>query len=117
MVFPTSGCNLKLHFLDCLRAAAKRDKLKEENFWLHKFRATFATWSLWAGVDLRPVQSYLGHSYLESTMRCLKPSWSQEAPAKQNEVFSLTRVRPDTSEIVGGSTTQARCKRTLSPTE
>jgi len=71
-----------------LKAVAKRAKLKEEDFWLHKFRATFATWSLWAGVDLRTVQSYLGHSDLESTMRYLKPSRSKEARAKQNEVFA-----------------------------
>jgi len=87
-VFPTSGCNIKLDFLDCLKAVAKRAKLKEEDFLLHKFRATFATWSLWAGVDLRTVQSYLGHSDLESTMRYLKPSRSKEARAKQNEVFA-----------------------------
>ncbi|HSZ63607.1 MAG TPA: hypothetical protein VK828_17545 [Terriglobales bacterium] len=32
---------------------AKRAKLDKENFWLHKFRATFAAWSRRAGVDLR----------------------------------------------------------------
>ena len=56
LVFPTSGCNPKLNFLDDLKACAERAKLKKEDFWLHKFRATFATWSLWAGVDLRTVQ-------------------------------------------------------------
>ena len=30
------------------RFVAERAKLDKENFWLHKFRATFATWSLWA---------------------------------------------------------------------
>jgi len=88
LVFPTSGCNVRLDFLDCLKAAAERAELDEDNFWLHKFRATFATWSLWAGVDLRTVQSYLGHKDLESTMRYLKPSRSKEARAKQNEVFA-----------------------------
>ena len=53
LVFPTSGCKPKLDFLDCLKAVAKRAKLNPDEFWLHKFRATFATWSLWAGVDLR----------------------------------------------------------------
>jgi integrase/recombinase XerD len=88
LVFPTSGCNVKLDFLDCLKVVAERAELDKDNFWLHKFRATFATWSLWAGVDLRTVQSYLGHKDLESTMRYLKPSRSQEARAKQNEVFA-----------------------------
>src|ERR1700682_2613852 len=59
-----------------------------DNFWLHKFRATFATWSLWAGVDLRTVQQWLAHSDMESTMRYLKPSRSQQVREKVNEIFA-----------------------------
>jgi len=44
LVFPTGGCKPKLDFLDCLKAIADRAKLDPEHFWLHKFRATFATW-------------------------------------------------------------------------
>ena len=87
LVFPTSGCNPKLDFLDCLKAIAQRAKLNPEGFYLHKFRATFATWSLWAGVDLRTVQNWLGHSDMESTMRYLKPSRSQHVREKVNEIF------------------------------
>src|ERR1700674_1582459 len=89
LVFPTAGCNPKLDFLDGLKAVAERAKLDKENFWLHKFRATFATWSLWAGVDLRTVQQWLGHSDMESTMRYLKPSRSQRVRDKVNEIFEL----------------------------
>jgi site-specific recombinase XerD len=60
LVFPPAGCKPKLDFLDCLKAVAKSAKLNPENFWLHKFRATFATRCLWAGVDLRTVQQWLG---------------------------------------------------------
>ena len=88
LVFPTAGCNPKLDFLDCLKAVAERAKLDEDNFWLHKFRATFATRCLWAGVDLRTVQQWLGHSDMESTMRYLKPSRSQKTREKVNEIFS-----------------------------
>jgi integrase/recombinase XerD len=88
LVFPTSGCNPKLDFLDCLKAVAERAKLDEEDFWLHKFRATFATRCLWAGVDLRTVQQWLGHSDMESTMRYLKPSRSQHVRNKVNEIFA-----------------------------
>ncbi|MBZ5689744.1 MAG: site-specific integrase [Acidobacteriia bacterium] len=88
LVFPTAGCNPKLDFLDCLKAVAERAKLDKENFWLHKFRATFATWSLWAGVDLRTVQQWLGHSDMESTMRYLKPSRSEQVREKVNEIFA-----------------------------
>ena len=41
LVFPTAGCNPKLDFLDCLKACAEGAKLDEDDFWLHKFRATF----------------------------------------------------------------------------
>jgi integrase/recombinase XerD len=77
LLFITTGCTPKLDFLDCLKAAAERAKLSPDSFWLHKFRATYATWSLWAGVDLRTVQQWLvGHTHMESTMRYLKPSRS-----------------------------------------
>lgn len=51
LLFPTAGCNPKLNFLDDLKAVAERAELDKDNFWLHKFRATFATRCLWAGVD------------------------------------------------------------------
>ena len=87
LVFPTAGCNPKLDFLDCLKAIAERAGLDKSNFWLHKFRATFATRCLWAGVDLRTVQQWLGHSDMESTMRYLKPARSKEVRDKVNEIF------------------------------
>jgi site-specific recombinase XerD len=43
---------------------------------------------LWAGVDLRTVQQWLGHSDMESTMRYLKPSRSQHIRDKVNEIFA-----------------------------
>jgi integrase len=88
LVFPTAGCNPKLDFLDCLKACAERAKLDKDDFWLHKFRSTFATRCLWAGVDLRTVQQWLGHSDMESTMRYLKPSRSQKVREKVNEIFA-----------------------------
>jgi integrase/recombinase XerD len=88
LVFPTAGCNPKLDFLDCLKACAERAKLDKDDFWLHKFRSTFATRCLWAGVDLRTVQQWLGHSDMESTMRYLKPSRSHQVRAKANQIFA-----------------------------
>ena len=91
LVFPTAGGNPKLNFLDDLKDCAERAGLNKDNFWLHKFRATFATRCLWAGVDLRTVQNWLGHSDMESTMRYLKPSRSQEVRDKVNTIFGGTR--------------------------
>lgn len=88
LVFSTSGCRVKRDFWDCLKAVVRRTGLEEEKFWLHKFRSTFATRMLWAGIDLRTVQLWLGHSDIESTMRYLKPSRSQETHAKVNKIFA-----------------------------
>jgi integrase/recombinase XerD len=88
LVFPTVGCNPKLDFLACLKAAAERAELDKGGFWLHKFRATFATWHLWSGVDLRTVQQWLGHSDMESTMRYLKPSREAKTHYKVNATFA-----------------------------
>ena len=88
LVFPTAGCRPKLNFLDDLKAVAERASLKPKNFFLHKFRATFATWHLWNGADLRTVQSWLGHSDMESTMRYLKPSRSQATKDQVNATFA-----------------------------
>jgi integrase len=88
LVFPTGRTNPKLDFLDCLKTCAERAELNPEDFWLHKFRATFATRCLWASVDLRTVQQWLGHSDMESTMRYLKPSRSQHVRDKVNEIFA-----------------------------
>jgi integrase len=40
----------------------------------------------WRG--LRTVQQWLGHSDMESTMRYLKPSRSQQVKEKVNEIFA-----------------------------
>jgi integrase len=39
-------------------------------------------------LDLRTVQQWLGHSDMESTMRYLKPSRSQQTRERVNEIFA-----------------------------
>jgi integrase len=87
LLFPTSGGRPKLDFLDACKAIAGRAKLDSNNFWLHKFRSTFATWALWNGVDLRTVQQWMGHTDLESTLRYLKPNRSDAIRDKVNSIF------------------------------
>ena len=76
LLFPTKNGLPKYNFLDIAKAVAKRAGIDESEVWLHKFRATFATRSLWAGVDLRTVQDWMGHTDLASTLRYLKPNHS-----------------------------------------
>lgn len=55
-IFPTRNGAAKFDFLDICERIGKRAKLNPDEFWLHKFRATFATMHLRAGVDLRTVR-------------------------------------------------------------
>lgn len=88
LLFPTSGCKPKNDFLDILKARAKEAELNPDRFWLHKFRATFATWHLQAGVDLRTVQQWLGHTDMESTMRYLRPAQGHTVARRVDATFA-----------------------------
>lgn len=55
-----------------------------EHFFLHKFRHTFATEHLRHGVDIRTLQTWMGHRDIKSTMVYLKGVQSKDAPAKVN---------------------------------
>jgi integrase/recombinase XerD len=87
LLFPTSTGNPKLDFLDTVKRIAKGAGLncqacegcRSEQGWcskwfLHKYRATFGTWNLWAGVDIYTVKTYMGHKDIASTMAYLKPN-------------------------------------------
>lgn len=53
-------------------------------FFQHKFRHTFATEHLRHGVDIRTLQSWMGHRDIQSTMVYLKGVQSKDALAKVN---------------------------------
>jgi integrase/recombinase XerD len=70
-VFGTKHGNRYTHVWDDCKESAKKAKLNEEDFFPHKFRATYATKLLQSGIDLKTVQKLLGHKNLECTMRYL----------------------------------------------
>ena len=95
-VFPTRNGTPKKHrtqLLELCKDVAERAGLNPDDFWLHKFRATFATKHLQAGVDLRTVQLWLGHKDLESTMRYLKPARGKGIREKVNATFAASSLR------------------------
>ncbi len=82
--------------LNCGQCVTEHDNKCAEgpycmNFFLHKFRHTFATNHLRDGVDIRTVQSWLGHRDIQSTMVYLKGVRSKDAAMKVNsgELASL----------------------------
>lgn len=90
-LFPTSNGTPRKHrtqLLDLSKQIAERAGLNSKDFWLHKFRATFATKHLQAGVDLKTVQTWLGHHDIESTMRYLTPAKGEGVKAMVNKTFN-----------------------------
>ncbi len=91
------------HLLEACKRTAKRAGLfcgkcpscmKEKSKWescdrwyLHKFRASFATWSLQSGVDIRTVQMLMGHAKIEQTAKYIAPARGRAAQEKLNAVF------------------------------
>jgi integrase len=88
LVFPTRSGRLNTKHLQALKRIAKRAGLDETQWWLHKFRATFATWHLQAGIDIRTVQMYLGHKDISTTLRYLQPARGTAAQEKFNQTFA-----------------------------
>jgi integrase len=75
--------------LNCGTCDGCRSDLHEcAHWWLHKFRATYITRLIRAGIDLRTVMSLSGHSDLASVMRYLRPAEGEHLRARVNAAFS-----------------------------
>jgi len=74
--------------LNCGQCQTCREKNECERWFLHRFRATFATKCLQGGMDLVTVQRLLGHSDLKSTMRYLVPARGASVQARVNGIFA-----------------------------
>jgi integrase len=72
--------------LNCGRCDSCKGREECENWFLHKFRATYCTKLLRSGMDLRTVQKMMGHSDIASTMRYLRP---QEDAHTQSRINSI----------------------------
>ena len=88
LLFPTREGLPQRHFLEMAKGISRRAGLNANEVWLHKFRATFATRALWAGVDLCTVQSWMGHTDLASTMRYLKPQRGKQVRDKVEAIWA-----------------------------
>ena len=117
-VFPSqTGC-VSYHFLERLKRIAwraglncrtcrgkKRGKKNSDcrvgpdcmSWFLHKFRATYATNQLRAGTDIRTLQVWMGHKDLASTMRYLKAGHGKDLLEKVDAAFAVV-VGMDMSE-------------------
>jgi integrase/recombinase XerD len=88
LVFSTASGKRDTHMLRALKRNVRKAVLNPDDFWLHKFRATFATTHLQAGVDLRTVMTWMGQTNLESIIRYLKPARNRTVIEKVNSSFA-----------------------------
>jgi len=97
LVFPTPkpsgtlerpGSRVDGHILRSCKAVAKRAGMDPREFWLHKFRATYATHCLRAGMDLETLRKQLGHRDVESLRRYLEALKGEECAKKVAEIFA-----------------------------
>jgi integrase/recombinase XerD len=85
LVFHTRAGKPKFDFLLSLKNVAERANLNPDNFWLHKFRATFATRHLQNREDIYTVMAWMGHSNMKSMLPYLRRLRSQETLARVND--------------------------------
>lgn len=104
LLFPAASGEPDRHFLRTLKSIASvaglncgscrtdkgvcRQGPYCEHWFLHKFRATYATMQLQGNVDLRTLQALLGHKDLASTMRYLKPARDARVLQQVNSIFA-----------------------------
>ena len=88
LVFPAPEGGPDKHMLRRLKTVATRAGIDPDTCWLHKFRASFATHALQGGVDLRTVQSWMGHTDLASTMRYLRPARGEKVQAQVEALWA-----------------------------
>jgi integrase/recombinase XerD len=88
LVFSTRSGRPDTHMIRALKRNANKAELNPEDFWLYKFRATFATTHLRAGVDLKTVMAWMGQTTMDSIIRYLKPARRDEVIHKVNSSFT-----------------------------
>jgi len=80
------------HLLRFCQRVARRAGMDTDRFWLHEFRATYATHCLRKGMDLETLRQQLGHRDTGSLRRYIEALRGEERAKKVAEVFAETRA-------------------------
>ena len=80
--------------LTCGTCITCLSKKRCERWFLHKWRATYATWSLQGGIDIKTVSKRLGHTKIEMTAKYLGEDRTEGALLKLSHVFGASGSTP-----------------------
>lgn len=72
LVFPTRNGTPNEKLLIMCKRIASRTGMNQDDFWLHRFRATYATHCLRNGMDIASLRDQMGHADLKSIERYLR---------------------------------------------
>jgi integrase len=72
--------------LNCGHCQGCREQGECEHWYLHKFRATYTTNLFRAGIDVRTVMQYTGHTDMETVLRYLSPAEGTDTQDKINAI-------------------------------
>ncbi len=72
--------------LNCGVCTACRNRNECEHWYLHKFRATYTTNLLRAGIDVRTVMEYTGHEDMDTVLRYLSAAEGKDTQDKINSI-------------------------------
>jgi integrase len=96
LVFPTPRGKVDGHILRLCQQIARRAGLNPDDFWLHRFRSSYATHLLRygpaIGLTLEDIRKQLGHRDVESLRRYIKALEGEERGKKVAQVFADIQV-------------------------
>lgn len=82
LLFPNGKGGIDQNLLDIVKEVAKTAEVKKA--WLHKFRATYATFKSRKGADQVSIQANLGHKDSKTTQRYLEPLRAESKAEGEN---------------------------------
>jgi len=94
LVFPTRNGTPNFKLLVMCKRIAKRAGMNPEDFWLHKWRSTYATYCHRHGMDLPTLREQMGHKDLKSIERYLTALKQDELAAKVKAVWEKPGLSP-----------------------
>ena len=96
LVFPNPRGKVDGHILRLCQQIARRAGLNPDDFWLHRFRSSYATHLLRygpaIGLTLEDIRKQLGHRDVESLRRYIKALEGEERGKKVAQVFADIQV-------------------------